>query len=120
MTKVLIDREVVELAVADIRNGAQQLEIVLGITEMRQARRDSLGTIVAGMVAVVASLEAAMLEAATPQVSLVSYAALLNPSDVCNACWGTYGPAIHEQPLEPGEPPCECPCHSIKQREVTA
>jgi hypothetical protein len=99
MAKVLIDCEVVERNVVLLRQQAQIFPQSL-------------------CAAIANDLRDALTTAMTPRVSLVSYAALLNPSEVCNACWGTYGPAIHEQPLEPGSPPCECPCHGIKQREV--
>jgi hypothetical protein len=89
MTKVLIDREVVYLAADRIREYADGLQHFADRVKLR---------------AVAGELEEA-LATATPMPALT-----YNASDVCAPCWTRN----HEQPLGPGEPPCECPCHGIK------
>jgi hypothetical protein len=107
MTKVLIDREVVEECVT----ACGTLKGVLGnariLYQAEAITFDELDDVLAtGIKDLSTTIE---------RLAAITAAPTYNASDVCAPCWQR----VHEQPLEPGSPPCECPCHGLAARNIT-
>jgi hypothetical protein len=116
MTKVLIDREVVERASNALRRGrvfAQDIADALdaALTTATSPATYDCHCLHEGAVRLPVMIACKCRCHARETASMP----ILNASQVCSPCWQR----IHEQPLEPGSPPCSCPCHGLAARSIT-